>query len=182
MQYSGLTKRGGLWLPSYGAYKRTQVVTSGTYADGAGMFDLTTANAFTGCAGLSSYQDGKHLLWASDGTNTLVARISATAPGGEDVGDVIATGTLTALTLYKIVITTPDHFGVGLEAGDYFVSDGTEECDIFDTVRQVTGPATTGALLLGSTGARGYISKSASFNANAAGSYRIYTTKKYRSV
>ncbi|MFA5377515.1 MAG: hypothetical protein WC455_17320 [Dehalococcoidia bacterium] len=58
-------------------------VASGTYAAGALYADLTTANAFAAPADLSSYQDGNHILWASDGTNTLMAWISATAPGGE---------------------------------------------------------------------------------------------------
>jgi hypothetical protein len=58
-------------------------VSEGTYAAGAGLFDLTTPNAFSVLADLSAYQDGNHILWANDGTNTLMAWISATAPGGE---------------------------------------------------------------------------------------------------
>jgi len=57
-------------------------VSEGTYAAGAGMFDLTTANAFFGGANVGTYQDGNHILWANDGTNTLMTWISATAPGG----------------------------------------------------------------------------------------------------
>jgi hypothetical protein len=225
-------------------------VTRGTYAAGAGMFDLTTANAFTGCADLSAYQDGKHLLWASDGTNTLLAWISATAPGGETldvelvdafanepaypyetftpgagsditqainnvggVGICYKAINSTAGALYKEVATVTKasganptlswgvgytsvlDFAAGTTTGAYrtvpagktrlYFSQSTEATNYALTgfsFKRVTSPAATGALLLGSTGARGFISKSASFNANAAGSYRIYTTKKYRSV
>jgi hypothetical protein len=42
------------------------------------------------------------------------------------------------------------------------------------SLKAVLTPSATGALLLGSTGARGYISLSASFNPNAAGSYKVF--------
>jgi hypothetical protein len=234
-------------------------VTRGTYAAGAGKFDTTTANAFTGCADLSAYQDGKHLLWASDGTNSLWARISATAPGGLTLDSELATngdfsawadpsvpdswgktgthnatnyvaenangmrlvsdGTLVGINrtpliagaLYKaesvihsvssgsiyvdIGTVTPDLGKLHSAPGSlswYYVPHNTEirvrrtgACDVIITslsVKRVTDIAATGALLLGSTGARGYINLSASFNGNLAGSYRIYTTKKYRSI
>ena len=259
-------------------------VTRGTYAANAGMWDLTAANAFFGGANVAAYQDGKHLLWASDGTNTLLARISATAPGGETLSgaELISNPELTADTmgysvsdsaisrvdsssdpgtdsttagavnkfvlkvvangvaagwgvinftiadigkLYKLTglfyapssntavnaaqlsasgrigspaatITTEDAWQT-LTAYGTSVSTGADSAfrvkvnstTLNDVVygdklsaQIVTSPATTGALLLANTGARGFISLSASFNGNLAGSYRIYTTKKYRSL
>jgi len=260
----------GLIYSRQGILGGWRLATSGTYAAGAGMFDLTTANAFTGCADLSSYQDGKHLLWASDGTNTLLARISATAPGGETLGEellanpgfegvyssgvapnwVRVRGTFTesatvhggsaaqqlsnhagnsaygmsnaiALTTGQLVKNTGYQktvagsggrisFSMGsapyttiipainLDNADYSlfslygtsISTGNYVSDIlaltnasadvnqtlFDdlSVKQVLSPSTTGALLLGSTGARGYISLSASFNPNVAGSFKVF--------
>jgi hypothetical protein len=67
-------------------------VSEGTYTAGALYADLTTANAFAAPADLSAYQDGNHILWANDGTNTLMAWISATAPGGETLGADIFSG------------------------------------------------------------------------------------------
>ena len=236
-----------------------KLVTSGTYAAGAGMFDLTTANAFTGCADLSAYQDGKHLLWASDGTNSLLARISATAPGGETLDVELVTngdgesavgwltvdatvasvaggeaGNCLELTktagvyqdLYRAFATVSGGLylmGRSVKSGTsgnqlsawgllntartaYVASKNTTSSGswaadtlyvtatqanqiiitekntstagtmLFDTLtaKRVLTPAATGALLLGSTGARGYINLSASFNPNAAGSFKVF--------
>ena len=218
-------------------------VTRGTYAAGAGLFDLTTANAFTGCADLSAYQDGKHLLWASDGTNTLLARISATAPGGltldveklndpgfDDAskweeqtnwivndggsGKAVSSGANTGFSVYQTCSTVTKN---GLFFASVVVSDytsgtlrmqcgssqpykditTTERANLYFTsfeavnnvmlksqtlfigacssfsLKRVTMPAATGSLLLGSTGARGFIDNTG-LNGNAAGSYRVY--------
>lgn len=207
-----------------------RLATSGTYLAGAGMFDLTTANAFTGCADLSAYQDGKHLLWASDGTNTLLAWISATAPGGEalganpaylatlnlqdgnwfnnnssitDANTFVSNGNggpsrysvLTVGALYKsnyvatgskLIDVSSWNATLALNAGeDKYHTAAAAKIQLFDataesvdvtsiSIQRVTDCATTGALLLGSTGERGFISKSASFNPNAAGSYKVF--------
>ena len=238
-------------------------VTRGTYAAGAGMWDLTTANAFTGCADLSAYQDGKHLLWASDGTNSLLARISATAPGGEAFGDELHTSAnaasdpngnetdaatgwtgvastadgTPAMGSYHMIITSVAQYTGAVKAftvtpgglyrksyqakkgaanvlvvswdgayskelvpvaefkgtsyGGVTTAYGTARDATWNllatlsaatstgyidnvSLKRVTMPAATGALLLSSTGARGFISKSASFNANAAGSFKVF--------
>lgn len=61
------------------------------------------------------------------------------------VGSEIATGTLTAGTLYQITATEEDHFGSGLEVYDTFTSAGTETCDASNKVKPVTLPATVWA-------------------------------------
>ena len=57
------------------------------------------------------------------------------------VGTEIATGTLTAGTLYQITKTETNHFGTGLIIYDTFTSAGTETCDADNKVKPVTLPA-----------------------------------------
>ena len=61
------------------------------------------------------------------------------------VGTEIATGTLTAGTLYQITKTETNHFGTGLIIYDTFTSAGTETCDADNKVKPVTLPATVWA-------------------------------------
>ena len=57
------------------------------------------------------------------------------------VGTEIATGTLTAGTLYQITKTETNHFGAGLVIYDTFTAAGTETCDTDNKVKPVTLPA-----------------------------------------
>ena len=61
------------------------------------------------------------------------------------VGTEIATGTLTAGTLYQVTKTEADHFGTGLVIYDTFTAAGTETCDADNKVKPVTLPATVWA-------------------------------------
>lgn len=60
-------------------------------------------------------------------------------------GTEIATGTLTAGTLYQITATEEDHFGSGVVAYDTFIAAGTETCNAANKVKPVTLPATVWA-------------------------------------
>ena len=56
-------------------------------------------------------------------------------------GTEIATGTLTAGTLYQVTATEEDHFGSGVVVYDTFTAAGTETCDDNNKVKPVTLPA-----------------------------------------
>ena len=60
-------------------------------------------------------------------------------------GTEIATGTLTAGTLYQVTATEEDHFGSGVVVYDTFTAAGTETCDDNNKVKPVTLPATVWA-------------------------------------
>jgi SPP1 family predicted phage head-tail adaptor len=60
-------------------------------------------------------------------------------------GTEIATGTLTAGTLYQITATEEDHFGSGVVAYDTFIAAGPETCNAANKVKPVTLPATVWA-------------------------------------
>lgn len=53
-------------------------------------------------------------------------------------GDEIATGTLTADTLYQITATETNHFYTGCAVYDVFTAAGTETCDALNKVKPVT--------------------------------------------
>ena len=57
------------------------------------------------------------------------------------VGTEIATGTLTAGTLYQVTKTEENHFGTGVVIYDVITAAGTEECDTNNKVKPVTLPA-----------------------------------------
>jgi len=61
------------------------------------------------------------------------------------VGTEIATGTLTAGTLYQVTKTEEDHFAAGLVVYDTFTALGTETCNDDNKVKPVTLPATVWA-------------------------------------
>jgi hypothetical protein len=69
--------------------------------------------------GLSAYQDGKHLLWASDGTNTLLARISATAPGGETLDVELVTDGAMSTAIGAGTWTSPGNWSIGAGVATY---------------------------------------------------------------
>jgi len=60
-------------------------------------------------------------------------------------GTEIATGTLTAGTLYQVTATEEDHFGSGVVVYDTFTAAGTETCDDNNKAKPVTLPATVWA-------------------------------------
>lgn len=92
--------------------------------------------------------DGNHLLEIEDSLGNIASGVLSEQGSGVTLGAVINTGTLTADALYQIVSTEADHFGAGLVADDYFTSDGTETCDANNTVKQVTAPSTSGAVIV----------------------------------
>ena len=56
-------------------------------------------------------------------------------------GTEIATGTLTAGTLYQITATEENHFGTGVVIYDVITAAGTETCNAANKVKPVTLPA-----------------------------------------
>ena len=61
------------------------------------------------------------------------------------VGTEIATGTLTAGTLYQVTATEENHFGTGVVVYDVITAAGTETCDDNNKAKPVTLPATVWA-------------------------------------
>ena len=57
------------------------------------------------------------------------------------VGTEIATGTLTAGTLYQVTATEENHFGTGVVVYDVITAVGTETCDDNNKAKPVTLPA-----------------------------------------
>ncbi len=108
-------------------------------ADGTALIDNVAA--------IVAYMDGNHLVEIEDSAGNIISAILVSQGTGEVVGTTIDSGTLTEGILYKIVATEVDHFGTGLEVGDYFTSDGTEVCDGSNTVAVVITPSVNGVIL-----------------------------------
>lgn len=72
---------------------RVVTVASDSISASAAKVDLTSTNAFAEFGvDLSSYQDGKHILALYEGTNSAFGFISASAPGGETLVELITNG------------------------------------------------------------------------------------------
>ena len=108
-------------------------------ADGTALIDAAAA--------VTGYADGNHYIEIEDASGNIISAILVSQGTGEVVGTTIDSGTLTEGILYKIVATEVDHFGTGLEVGDYFTSDGTEVCDGSNTVAVVITPSVNGVIL-----------------------------------
>jgi len=80
---------------------------------------------------------------------------------------------------YEIVTTEPDHFGVGLEAGEYFTADGSEVIDANNTVLPIHSPAATGSLIVSTLGGatRSWTSVDTGFNPNLECDWKIYRVR-----
>jgi len=81
---------------------------------------------------------------------TLYSKVTTENDFGEEivtwiklvkVGSEIATGTLTAGTLYQITATEENHFGTGAVIYDVITAAGTETCDGSNKVKPVTLPS-----------------------------------------
>jgi hypothetical protein len=123
---------------------------------------------------ITPYLDGNHSIEIYDSSNRMVKGCLKAATSSETLGDEIATGTLVALTLYKITATEVNHFGVGLVVGSYFTSAGTETCDANNKVKQVTAGATASTIVSAKAGeVYNFAYKNASFTYDAASYYCI---------
>lgn len=119
--------------------------------------------------------DGTHSIEIYDSTGKFLRGVLKAVGTGETLDAEIATGTLTALKLYKITATEVNHFGTGLIVGSYFISTGTETCDANNKVKQVLTPSSSGATIVSTKGGATYNFgyKNASFAYNAASYYVI---------
>ncbi|MCK9517428.1 MAG: hypothetical protein M0R74_00155 [Dehalococcoidia bacterium] len=153
-------------LPQKVAYRGTISALRISSVDGTAFIDA--------CAALVPYADGSHLVEIYDASGRMLRGYLAGAGDGEDLGAEINSGTLTALTLYKITATELDHFGSGLEVGEYFTSAGTETCDANNKVQAVTWGSTDGVLIVSAKGGatENFAYKDASFTYNEA-SYQV---------
>lgn len=117
---------------------------------------------------LSAFTDGTHSVEIYDSTGKFLRGVLKEMGTGETLDAEIATGTLTALKLYKITATEVNHFGTGLVVGSYFTSVGTETCDANNKVKQVLTPSTSGATIVSAKGGStfNFAYKNASFTYN----------------
>jgi len=127
------------------------------------------------------------LAWAAGnkitltGTNaprSATSNAAVTSLEGEGV-TVTTSAVLQVGNVYKITATEENHFGTGLEIGDYFVSVGTETVNANNKVQQVTDCAATGALIVSTLGGatRSWTSVDTGFNPNLACTYAIYRVR-----
>jgi hypothetical protein len=166
---------------TYRIYKTPAVpVASGSVTAANTQLSLVDGTAFAYLVGvdLSAYQTGKHILAVYNSTSGALIGMgycSATPPAGETLDTEIATGTLVIRRLYKITATEVDHFGTGLEVGEYFVSAGTETCDANNKVQQVLDPPSTGVRIVSAkAGATQNWLVKGTGAVNSAISYKIY--------
>ena len=106
------------------------------------------------------------------------------AMAGESLDTEVATGTLTALKLYKITATEANHFGTGKVVGSYFTSNGTETCDANNKVQCVLVGAATGVTIVSSKGGATYnwFNKDSAFNWNDTSGYTYQIIKENRTT
>lgn len=140
-------------------------VDGGSTASGGAFVDFGAANVLTTKVG--------HLLKITDSAGKSIIGYTKSAMAGESLDTEIATGTLTALKLYKITATEVNHFGTGKVVGSYFTSAGTETCDANNKVQQVLIGATTGVTIVSAQDGTQYnwFNKNSAFNWNDASGY-----------
>jgi hypothetical protein len=163
---------------AYGKLIATQAPVSGTLhiatVDGGAMF-FADGLDFSSYAG-NDTDTTKYLFVFYDSTGKSAQAYAGAVGGGKTLGAEINTGTLTLNTLYEITATEVNHFGTGLEVGEFFTSAGTETCDANNKVKAFTDIVATGLHLLstknGST--RNMKSVESGFNANAITRVNIY--------
>jgi hypothetical protein len=100
-----------------------------------------------GASAITSYADGTKTVEIEDSSGNVLTAVLDSAGTSEVLGTEINSGTLTENLLYKITATETDHFGTGLAVDDYFTSDGTETCDVSNTVKVVLAPSSNGIVL-----------------------------------
>ena len=109
----------------------------------------------------------------------------AVGSGTNNLGTEINTGTLPANKLYLITATEANHFGTGLELGEYFTSLGTETCDANNKVQQVVAPSADGVTITNTPGGSTYnfglssVTPATFFNDAAGYTYRIISRHQY---
>ena len=125
-----------------------------------------------------------HLLKITDSAGNSIMGYIKAAMAGESLDTEVATGTLTALKLYKITATEANHFGTGKVVGSYFTSAGTETCDANNKVQCVLVGAATGVTIVSSKGGATYnwFNKNSAFNWNDASGYTYQIIKENRTV
>ena len=116
--------------------------------DGTAFIDFSAADVLTLKLG--------HLLRVRDSAGRAIQGFIKAVGTGETLDTEIATGTLTALKLYKITATEANHFGTGKVVGSYFTSAGTETCDANNKVQQVLTPSATGVTIVSTKGGTTY--------------------------
>ena len=144
--------------------------------DGLAFVDFGAANVLTTKVG--------HLLKITDSAGKSIMGYIKAAMAGESLDTEVATGTLTALKLYKITATEANHFGTGKVVGSYFTSAGTETCDANNKVQCVLVGATTGVTIVSSKGGATYnwFNKDSAFNWNDASGYTYQIIKENRTT
>jgi len=126
---------------------------------------------------ITPYMDGNHSIEIYDSSNRMLKGVLKASTSAETLGAEINSGTLTALTLYKITATEVNHFGTGLIVGSYFTSAGTETCDANNKVQQVTAGATASTIVSAKGGETYNFSyKNPSFTYNSSSYYCIIRT------
>lgn len=153
-------------------------ITSGTvaanllrFSNAAGAYFVDTDDA-TLAAALAAAATHHDVVEVFDSSKRMLRFAVKSVGTGETLGSEINTGTLTILTLYKITATEVNHFGTGLEVGEYFTSAGAETCDANNKVKQINAPSTNGCLVQKYPGgADGFSSVDASFNHNDSSGY-----------
>lgn len=130
-----------------GEQLREETITNTPVVHGLSLVD---DQAFARLEGfdLSPYQNSRWKLTLTDSADKTAYGYIGAVGTGETLGSEIATGTLTAKKLYQITATEEDHFFVGCDVDDYFTSDGTEDCDASNKVKEVTSPAADGVYIM----------------------------------
>jgi hypothetical protein len=125
-----------------------------------------------------------HLLKITDSAGKSIMGYIKAAMAGESLDTEVATGTLTALKLYKITATEVNHFGTGKVVGSYFTSNGTETCDANNKVQCVLVGAATGVTIVSSKGGATYnwFNKNSAFNWNDTSGYTYQIIKENRTA
>jgi hypothetical protein len=135
---------------AYSKLIATQSPVSGTLhiatVDGGAMFFHDSID-FSSYAG-NDTDSTPYLFVFYDSTGKSAQAYAGAVGGGKALGAEINTGTLTLNTLYEITATEVNHFGTGLEVGEFFTSAGTETCDANNKVKAFTDIAATGLHLL----------------------------------
>jgi len=168
--------KGRSFYKTVGSGSVTQANMRLSGVDGTAFVDFGAANVLTTKIG--------HLLKITDSANKSIMGYTKAAMAGESLDTEIATGTLTALKLFKITATEVNHFGTGKVVGSYFTSAGTETCDANNKVQQVLIGATTGVTIVSSKGGATYnwFNKNSAFNWNDASGYTYQIIKENRAV
>lgn len=158
-----LLNTGALFLdtPTTVSLTFTAVVVGGLllYFDSANSFqdvagvdvfyikDFTIEEILSPASDYTATGSATHAVVIRDSTGVLGHGFIGEAGTGETLGSEIATGTLTVNKQYVITATQADHFYTGCAIGEYWVSDGTETCDVNNKVQDVTAPPSSAAII-----------------------------------